>query len=70
MLVREVRSTQTYARNWRRSAVFIIKFEYISHIFSFDFEQVNVSWHVNSFISHNNTNIFKVVILNYTTFII
>ena len=70
MLVREVRSTQTYARNWRRSLVFIIKFEHISHIFIFDFEQVNVSWHVNSFISHNNTNIFEVVILNYTTFTI
>ena len=28
----------------RRSGVFVINFEHISHLFSVDFEQVNVSW--------------------------
>ena len=34
-------------RHWRRSCVFIVNFEYISHLFSVsivDFEQVNVCW--------------------------
>ena len=33
---------------WRRSGLFIVNFEHISHLFSsasiIDFEQVNVSW--------------------------
>ena len=37
-------------RHWRRSGVFIVNFEHISHIFLafllFDFEQANVSWDV------------------------
>ena len=36
------------SRQWRRSGVFIVNFEHISHPFSsvyiVDFEQVNVSW--------------------------
>ena len=31
-------------KTWRRSDVFVINFEHISHLFSVDFEQVNVSW--------------------------
>ena len=39
-------------RQWRRSCVFIVNFEYISHVFSrvsiVNFKQVNVSWVENS----------------------
>ena len=35
-------------RHWRRSCVFIVNFEHISHlflcVFIVDFEQVNISW--------------------------
>ena len=31
-------------KTWRRSDVFVINFEHISHLFSVDFEQANVSW--------------------------
>ena len=31
-------------KTWRRSGVFVINFEHISHLFSVDFEQANVSW--------------------------
>ena len=35
-------------RHWRRSYVFIVNFEHISHlflcVFIVDFEQVNISW--------------------------
>ena len=31
-------------KTWRRSDVFVINFEHISHLFSVDIEQANVSW--------------------------
>ena len=35
-------------RHWLRSGVFIVNFEYVSHLFLVfffvDFEQVNISW--------------------------
>ena len=37
----------TERRHWRRSGVFIVNFEHVSHLFTasiFDFEQLNVGW--------------------------